>query len=164
MEGLLRRETRKPIVLNLLRELLKASKRQDDPIVSHYLSTTVLLAFKKEQKTTDFEQIKVFIDTQKSLLDSIKSAEEGNMESAKFIIDLSYGQVVFSARHDCFIQAKYLAKLPFGKKKISVFPIEGYHVVGPAPIPQEFKDHITLLLQKYPNKKQLYRHLLEGII
>jgi hypothetical protein len=47
MEGLLRRETRKPMVLNLLRELLKASKQQEDLIISHYLSTTVMLAFKK---------------------------------------------------------------------------------------------------------------------
>lgn len=98
------------------------------------------------------------------MLDTIKYSEQGDVESAKFIVDLSYGQVIFSARHDCFIQAKYLAKLPFGKKKISVFPIEGYHVVGPAPIPQEFKDHIMLFLKKYPDKRHLYKHLLEDII
>ena len=59
-----------------------------------------------------------------------------------------------------FIQAKYCSKLPFGKKRFTTFPIQGYQVVGPAPLPTEFIDHIRKVIDLNPEKSQLYSHLL----
>ena len=47
MEVLLRKETRKPYVLSLLRSILKLSNHQKDPIIKNYLKTTAVFAFKK---------------------------------------------------------------------------------------------------------------------
>ena len=78
------------------------------------------------------------------------------------MVDLSYGQVVFTPRHDHFIQAKYTEKLPFGKKSISPLPVvEGFHVVGAAPLPQEYLQHIKSFLKSHPELRSVYSHLLD---
>ena len=103
----------------------------------------------------------MFIQTQQALLESINKSNAQDFNSSKFLIDLSYGQIVFSTRHDMFIQAKYLPKLPFGKRRFTMFPIQGYQVVGPAPLPKEFIDHVNEYLSKYPEQHRLYQHLLK---
>ena len=47
MEILLRKETRKPYVLSLLRLLLKGSNKQADIVIKDYLVSTIVYAFKK---------------------------------------------------------------------------------------------------------------------
>jgi hypothetical protein len=85
---------------------------------------------------------------------------EKDFESNKFLVDLSYGQIVFSTRHDHFIQAKFSSKLPFGKKKFETTPVQGYHIVGPAPIPDVFLDHAKKYIQENPDKEKYYSHIL----
>jgi hypothetical protein len=110
----------------------------------------------------EVHKIKEFIESQKYLLQSIIQSNKENFESSKFLVDLTYGQVIFTIRNDAFIQANYLPRLPFGKKKFTMFPIEGYQIVGPAPLPRQFQSHIRKFLENHPDKKSLYSHLLNS--
>ena len=104
--------------------------------------------------------MKSFIDRMQNFLESIQQAESQNTESLKYIVNLTYGQIVFSPRHDYFIQARYLSKLPFGKKKFCVIPSQGYAVEGPAPLPIEFREHIKKVVEKHPDLNEVYKDLL----
>ncbi len=71
-------------------------------------------------------------------------------------MDLAYGQIGMTPRHDHFIQAKYLNKLPFGKTASQIIPPRsGYRVSGPAPIPKEYREHV----QEYLKMSSCYKNL-----
>ena len=73
-----------------------------------------------------------------------------------YLVSLSYGQIPMTPRHDHFIQANYLNKLPFGKTSTNVMPPKtGYIVQGAAPLPKEFREH----LQKYIPRSAAYKNL-----
>ena len=104
--------------------------------------------------------MKSFVDRMQDFLNAIQEAECKRPESLKYLINLTYGQIVFSPRHDYFIQAKYLSKLPFGKKKFFVIPSQGYAVEGPAPLPVEFREHVRKVVDKHPELNEAYKDLL----
>jgi hypothetical protein len=103
--------------------------------------------------------MKSFLENQQDFLKTIEKASKNDKESLKYLINLTYGQIVFSPRNDYFIQAKYLSKLPFGNKNFFVIPKEGYGITGPAPLPREFRDHLKSLTTSNPDLLDLYKDL-----
>lgn len=161
-DRLLRKDTRKPLVKALLRNLLKQSMLQRDSVIRNYLFRTSLYCFKKEKNTKDLKVISDFLNLQDEMLTSIKRANLGNIQSSRYLIDLSYGQVCFTPRHDHFIQARYLHKLPLGKKSILPMPFkEDYSILGPNPIPIKYLEHINSFLKKNPELKSHYESILK---
>ena len=81
---------------------------------------------------------------------------------------VAYGQVVFTPRHDAFIQASYVQKLRFGQRKQPPFPEGGpsYQVHGPgqlhsAPLPPSFRTHATsFALTQSLQTQKIYEEIL----
>ncbi|CAG9325454.1 unnamed protein product [Blepharisma stoltei] len=160
-ELLLRKETRQPLVQTILRQILKESRKQTDEVVRKYLISTTLYCFKLEKKSTELKKIENFLNLQNDLLNAIKKANNNNWESKKYLVDLAYGQICFTPRHDHFIQARYLGKLPFGKKPLLAMPYkEGYQITGPNPVPIEFLNHAKDYIKQNPSQAGIYEDIL----
>ena len=120
-----------------------------------------MLSFKLEQGVLDIPKISEFLELQEDLLGQIRLSNQSNAEASKYLVDLAYGQVVFTPRHDAFLQAKYISKLPFGRKGVRPVPyIHSVHVTGNPGIPEEFIAHIKTFLQANPDLHPIYTHLI----
>lgn len=157
-EKLLRVETRRIVVLELLRSILKYSFKQIDPVVRNYLINTAVYSFKLEKDVHDIERMCKFIVLQEDLLSQLKSTD---FNASVYIVNLAYGQVVFTPRNDDFLQAKYVNKLAFGKKSTPPLPYtSSVHILGKTPLPLEYTSHIRNLLKSHPNLESIYNHLV----
>lgn len=140
---LLRRETRKPLLLTLYRLCLKRTHSLKDPLVQRFWWLSLVHSFKRGQGETDVASIEGLLaegrEAERTLEKAGMELERGELGTSnlRFVTRAAYGQVVFTPRHDAFVQAGYVQTLRMGKRKQSPFPMGGamvqVHGAGNAP-------------------------------
>jgi len=137
---LLRRETRRPLVLSIFRLCLKHTTALKDPIVQRFWWLSLVHSFQRSREETDVAKIEAMVaegrEAGKTLERAGVEQTTGNC-SLRFVTRAAYGQVVFTPRHDAFVQAAYVQKLRMGRRKQPPFPQGGemvqVHGAGKAP-------------------------------
>lgn len=138
---LLRRETRSPLVLSIFRLCLKHTTALKDPVVQRFWWLSVVHSFQRSREETDVAKIEAMMaearEAQKTLERAGIEQTYTENSSLRFVTRSAYGQVVFTPRHDAFVQAAYVQKLRMGRRKQPPFPQGGemvqVHGAGKAP-------------------------------
>lgn len=166
---LLRKETRKPLLLSLYRLCLKRTHSLQDPLVQRFWWLSLVHSFKRSQGETEVGNIEGLLEEGR---EAGRTLEKAGMElgrgdlgtcNLRFVTRAAYGQVVFTTRHDAFMQAGYVQKLRMGRRKQSPFPMGGamVQVHGPAPLPEALRTHaLTFSLTQPPWVKSIYDEIL----
>ena len=166
---ILRRETRKPLVLTLFRAVLKATNALKDPVVRRFWSLSLGYSFRKNKDEREVMKIeKLLLEAE----EAVKTLEKARIyvenagkdaTSLRYVTRAAYGQVVFTPRHDAFIQAAYLQKLRLGQRKQPAFPMGGemMQVYGAAPLPDTLRRQAEKFAEGQTERvKRIYEEML----